>query len=47
MRPGCFGVAVGCFVDPMFAAPVRSVFEATRHHWVATTHEIAHRAERL
>ena len=32
--PGYFGVAVGAMADPKFQAPVRSVFEQSKHHWV-------------
>lgn len=46
LRPDHYGVAVGGFVDPSFAAPVRSVFEETRHSWVATVHDVAYRARR-
>jgi len=35
LHPDGIGVAVGCFADPAFPAPLRSVWEATRHHWVA------------
>ena len=34
-RPEVIGIAVGGFVDPQFPAPVRSVWEQTRHAWVA------------
>ena len=33
--PGLVGVAVGCFTDPDFPAPTRSVFECRKHDWVA------------
>ena len=33
-NPGVTGVAVGAFVDPHEMAPVRSVWEQTRHGWV-------------
>jgi hypothetical protein len=32
--PRLTGVAVGAFADPAFPAPVRSVWEQTRHDWV-------------
>jgi hypothetical protein len=33
--PGQVGVAVGTFTDPSFPRPTRSVYEETRHPWVA------------
>lgn len=33
-NPGAIGVAVGAFADPDFPAPVRSVWEQTKHAWV-------------
>jgi hypothetical protein len=33
-RPGLIAVAVGCFADPGFPAPLNSVWESRRHHWV-------------
>jgi hypothetical protein len=32
--PGTIGVAVGAIADPEFPAPVRSVFEQSKHIWV-------------
>jgi hypothetical protein len=32
--PSMIGVAVGALADPEFPAPVRSVFEQSKHHWV-------------
>ncbi len=32
--PDLIGVAVGAFVDPEFASPVRSVWEESKHGWV-------------
>lgn len=32
--PGMIGVAVGAMADPSFPAPVRSVFEQSKHGWV-------------
>lgn len=32
--PGHVGVAVGAIADPKFPAPVKSVFEQSKHHWV-------------
>jgi len=36
------GVAVGAFNDPQFPAPVRSVWEESRHSWVSFTHSLDH-----
>lgn len=33
-NPGMLGVAVGAFADPAFPAPVRSVWEQSRHDWI-------------
>ena len=32
--PGFIGVAVGALADPEYPAPVRSVFEQSKHAWV-------------
>jgi hypothetical protein len=32
--PALIGVAVGALADPKYPAPVRSVFEQSRHSWV-------------
>lgn len=32
---GFFGVAVGCFTDPNFPPPQRSVFTKRKHAWMA------------
>lgn len=32
--PGMIGVAVGAIADPNYPAPVRSVFEQSKHAWV-------------
>ena len=34
--PGLIGVAVGTMADPKHPAPVRSVFEQSKHAWVET-----------
>lgn len=34
LRPQHIGVAVGALGDPGFRAPIRSVWEKTRHPWV-------------
>jgi hypothetical protein len=33
-NPGLIGIAVGAFGDPSFPAPVRSVWEQSKHSWV-------------
>jgi len=33
-NPGTVGIGVGFFADPAFPAPVRSVWEQSRHPWV-------------
>jgi len=33
--PTRIAIAVGAFADPHFPAPMRAVFEVTRHDWVA------------
>jgi hypothetical protein len=40
-RPGHIGVAVGAFADPHFPAPVRSVWEQSRHPWTGFEHNPA------
>jgi hypothetical protein len=32
--PSMIGVAVGALADPEYPAPVRSVFEQSKHNWV-------------
>ncbi len=39
VRPDHVGVALGAFGDTSFAAPARSVWEQSRHPWIAFTHE--------
>jgi hypothetical protein len=34
-RPDVVGIAIGAFADPSFATPTLSVWERTRHSWVA------------
>ena len=34
LKPGVIGITVGAIADPDFPAPVRSVWEQTRHGWV-------------
>ena len=35
--PGVFAIAVGAFADPQFPAPLVSIYERRRHHWVDLT----------
>ena len=42
LRPDQIGVAVGGFADPGFPAPTRSVWEESRHGWVAFGHDLPH-----
>ena len=44
-RPNQIGVAVGGFVDPSFPAPTRSVWEESRHNWVAFGNDLDHFAQ--
>jgi hypothetical protein len=41
-RPDVVGIAVGGFVDPIFPAPIRSVWEQSRHEWVKLPDGIQH-----
>lgn len=34
-RPAAIAVAVGCFADPSFPTPTRSVYDKRQHGWVA------------
>jgi hypothetical protein len=40
--PEITGIAVGAFADPAFPAPVRSVYERSRHDWVPLPEGIGH-----
>lgn len=42
VRPDYIGVAVGTFADPSFPAPTRSIWEGSRHSWVAFEHDLGH-----
>jgi hypothetical protein len=33
--PGLISIAIGALADPAFHAPRYSVYEASRHHWIA------------
>ncbi|WP_273243145.1 GFA family protein [Hyphomonas atlantica corrig.] len=41
-HPDAVGIAVGAIADPHFPAPVRSVWEETRHDWVVITSATQH-----
>ena len=41
-RPGLIGIFVGAFADPSFPAPTRSIWERSRHSWVAFNQEVGH-----
>ena len=41
-RPGQIAIAVGMFADPSFPPPARSIFEGTKHPWIAFKHELTH-----
>lgn len=40
--PEITGVPVGAFADPAFPAPVRSVYEQSKHAWVAPPEDVTH-----
>jgi len=40
--PSLIGVAVGALADPQFPAPVRSVFEQSKHGWVEMNDVVDH-----
>jgi len=40
--PSMIGVAVGALADPDFPAPVLSIFERSKHHWVQFGGEVEH-----
>jgi len=40
--PSLIGVAVGALADPNYPAPVRSVFEQSKHHWVQIDGAVEH-----
>ena len=41
-NPGLIGVAVGALGDPRFPAPMRSVWEESKHDWVGVDQIAAH-----
>ncbi len=42
LRPNWIGVAVGAFGDREFPTPTRSVWERSRHAWIAFDHDLQH-----
>jgi hypothetical protein len=40
--PSLIGVAVGALADPDFPAPVLSIFERSKHHWVQFDGKVEH-----
>jgi len=42
LRPDHIGVAVGAFHDANFPPPTLSVWEESKHGWVAFAHDLAH-----
>lgn len=42
IAPGMIGVTVGAICDPAYPAPIRSVWEQTRHHWVTIPEPMQH-----
>src|ERR1700730_5359844 len=45
LRPDNIGFAVGAFRDSNFPRPTRSVWEESKHGWVAFAHDIPHLAQ--
>ena len=41
-NPGMTGVAIGCFIDDHEMAPIRSVWEQSRHTWVTIPTAMQH-----
>ena len=42
LRPDHIGVAVGTFHDSNFPPPTRSVWEESKHEWVAFARDVSH-----
>ncbi len=40
--PSIVGVAVGAMADPKYPAPIRSVFEQSKHEWVQISGAVEH-----
>ena len=41
-RPGLISIPVGAFADPNFPKPTRSIWEQSKHSWVAFNQEVEH-----
>ena len=41
-HPTMIGVPVGAIADPVFQAPLRSVWEQTKHNWVSMPADVQH-----
>jgi hypothetical protein len=41
-HPAMLGVAIGAIADANFPAPVRSVWEERKHHWVTIPDPVEH-----
>ena len=41
-RADYLGVAVGCFADPTYPAPARSVWEESKHPWLGMPPDMVH-----
>ena len=46
LRPDHVGIAVGAFNDANFPPPVLSIYEESKHGWVAFAHDLPHFATR-
>ena len=46
-QPTLVGVAVGAFGDPNYPAPMFSVWEEGKHHWVAIPEPVEHHLQEL
>ena len=45
VRPDGIGVAVGAFHDANFPPPTLSIYEESKHDWVAFAHDLPHFAQ--
>jgi hypothetical protein len=41
-QPALVGIAVGAIADPAFPAPIWSVWEQSKHHWIDLPGEVQH-----
>jgi hypothetical protein len=41
-QPDLIGIAVGAIADPALRAPVWSVWEQSKHHWIAMPENVQH-----